>query len=206
MRKNTFNLIDIVSIVLVAVLILAMIISAFIPLKAPENAKSQYFCNVKIFTLALNIDIENMSNEKLYNVKGEYFYTFEDNLTMKNAEKNIVREMKDDYNFITQNDHAITNSNSALYVMKGNFKWFGDSYKIFNSSKEQVATLECNMLTTFCVLKDMQGNIMAEYDSRIFRRDYIVSIYDDCAIDDESVLLMFASAYSDVRADDSSND
>lgn len=206
MRKNTLDTVDIVRIVLIVVFILTMIISAIIPLSAPQNAKSQYFCNVKVFALALNIDIENMSNEVLYNVKGEYFYTFEDDLTMKNAEENVVREMKDNYNFITQNDHVITNSNGALYAMKGNFKWFGDSYKILNSNKEQVATLECNMFMTSCVLKDMQDNVVAKYNSRIFRRDYIVSIYDDCAIDDESVLLMFASAYSDVRADDSSND
>ena len=206
MRRNNFNTVSITGLILIAVLVLAIIISAIIPLRAPQNAKSQYFCNVKVFALSLNIDVENMSDETLYNIKGEYFYTFEDNLTMKDSEKNTVREMKDDYNFITQNDHAIVNNDGTLYVMEGNFKFFGDSYKIFNSSKEQVATLECNWTMTSCVLKDMQGNVMAEYNSRIFRKDYIVSIYDGCTIDDESVLLMFASAVSDGRADSSSSD
>ena len=206
MKRKTINTLYIISVIVGAVMILGMLISAFIPLSAPQNAKSQYFCNVKVFALSLNIDVKNMSDETLYNIKGEYFYTFEDNLTMKDSEKNTIREMKDDYNFITQNDQAIVNNDDTLYVMEGNFKFFGDSYKIFNSSKEQVATLECNWTMTSCTLKDMQGNVMAEYNSRIFRKDYIISVYDGCTIDDESVLLMFASAVSDGRADSSSSD
>lgn len=205
MKRDFIGTVSIVSIILIVVLIISMIVSVIIPLKAPQNTKSQYFCDAKVFTFALDIDIENMSDEVLYNVRGEFFYVLEDNLKMNDMNNNVVREMQDDYNFITQNDHAITNSNGALYVMDGNFKWFGDSYKIFNSNKEQVATLECNMFMTHCTLKDMQGNILAEYNSRIFRKDYIVSIYDGCEIDDESILMMFASAYSDVRADSSSS-
>lgn len=205
MKRKTIDTLYVIGIIIGAVMILGMLISAFIPLSAPQNAKSQYFCNVKVLSLTLDIDIENMSNEALYNVKGEFFSAYEDNLTMTDVEGNNVREMKDDYNLISQNDHTIVNGDSVLYIMEGNFKFFGDSYKIFDANKEQIATLECDTFMTSCTLKDMQGNVIAQYNSRIFRQDYIVSIFDECTIDDTSVLMMFASAKSDVRADSSSD-
>lgn len=211
MRRNVYMSAEeckircIIAIAMIAILIIGGIISVLVPLSAPQNAKSQYFCDSRAFSIPLDVDVKNMSDETLYNIKGEWFYTFEDNLTMNDSEGNTVREMKDNYNFITQNDHAIVNNDGALYVMEGKFKFFGDSYKIYNSDKEQVATLECNWLMTSCELRDMQGNLMAEYSTHILRKDYIISIYDECTIDEESVLLLFASAESDSRADAASS-
>ena len=48
MRRNNFNTASVAGLIVIAVLILAIIISAIIPLSAPQNAKSQYFCNVKV--------------------------------------------------------------------------------------------------------------------------------------------------------------
>ena len=205
MSDTEFKIRCIITIALIAFVIIGGIISVLIPLSAPQNAKSQYYCDARAISIPLDVDVKTMSDETLYNIKGEWFCTFEDNLTMKDSEGNIVREMKDDYNFITQNDHAIVNNDGTLYVMEGKFKFFGDSYKIYNSDKEQVATLECNWAMTSCELRDMQGNLMAEYSTHIFRKDYIISIYDGCTIDEESVLLLFASAESDNRADTASS-
>ncbi len=191
--------------VLAVVIGLSIVVSVIVPLSAPQNAKSQYFCDVAVFSFDLDINVENMSGEALYNIDGEFFNKYEDNLEMKDAEGNIVMEMRDDFNFITQNDHAIKRDNDVLCAMEGQFKMFGDTYNIFDANKEQVATLKCNMFMTSCELLDMQGNVMAEYDSRILRSDYVVSIFDGCKIDDETVLMLFASAYSDARSDNSTS-
>ena len=191
--------------ILVMVIGLLLIANVLVPLNAPQNAKSQYFCDVALFSFDLNIDVENMSGEALYNIDGEFFNKYEDNLEMKDTDGNVVMEMCDDFNFITQNDHAIKRDNDVLCAMEGQFKMFGDTYNIFDANKEQIATLKCNMFMTSCKLLDMQGNVMAEYGSRILRSDYVVSIFDGCTIDDETVLLLFASAYSDARSDNSTS-
>ena len=191
--------------ILVMVIGLLLIANVLVPLNAPQNAKSQYFCDVALFSFDLNIDVENMSGEALYNIDGEFFNKYEDNLEMKDTDGNVVMEMCDDFNIITQNDHAIKRDNDVLCAMEGQFKMFGDTYNIFDANKEQIATLKCNMFMTSCKLLDMQGNVMAEYGSRILRSDYVVSIFDGCTIDDETVLLLFASAYSDARSDNSTS-
>jgi hypothetical protein len=57
------------------------------------------------------------------------------------------------------------------------------------------------MFDTRGIMYNMDGKVIARYDSALSRYDYIVSIYDDCQIDDESVLMIFASYVSDKRAD-----
>ena len=59
------------------------------------------------------------------------------------------------------------------------------------------------MFMTSGIMTDMDGNTIAQYDSTIFRSDYVVSVFDGCDIDDDSVLMMFASAHSDARSDSS---
>lgn len=195
----------IVCAVLAVVIGLSIVVSVIVPLGAPQNAKSQYYCDVNTLSFKLDIDIEDMSEKTLYNVKGEFFNMYEDNLDMRDTNGDVVVAMRDDYNFITQNDHAIVRGDNVLYAMEGQFKLFGDTYKIFDSTKKQVATLKCDMFMTSCKLLDMQGNVMAEYSSRILRSDYVVSIFDGCEIDDEIVLMLFASAHSDARADNSTS-
>ena len=201
MKKMKFS--NVAFILVTIAIIVGVFVAMVMPIPAPNNAASQYFCDAKPFAFTLNVDVENMSGEKLYNINGEFFAKYEDNLAMIDNNKNIVREMADDYNFITQNDHTILDGNGVLYVMEGNYKLFGDSYKVYDNEKNQVATINFDMFMTSGVMKDMDGNTIAQYDSTIFRSDYVVSVFDGCDIDDDSVLMMFASAHSDARSDSS---
>ena len=47
----------------------------------------------------------------------------------------------------------------------------------------------------------MDGKEIARYDSSLFGYDYVITIFDECDMDDESVLMIFASYVSDKRAD-----
>lgn len=190
--------------IIFVVLVLAVMIgSCFLPFSTPDNAKTQYFCDVHPFALKLDIDVENMDGNKIYNVDGEFFSKYEDNLVMLDQNKEIVREMADDYNFVTQNDHSILDGNGILYAMEGNFSFFGNSYNVYNNEKELIGTLHFDFWFAHATLKNNDGEIVAQYDSNPARADYIVSIMDNCEIDDDSVLMMFASGYSDARSDSS---
>jgi uncharacterized protein YxjI len=176
-------------------------VAMLIPFNVPENARSQYTCNPRVFALTTNVDIEDANGNHLYNVNGDYFAAIEDNLVMQDMCENIVREMDDEYDFITQNDHTILDGNGVLYSCQGNVNIIGNSYDVFNNKKEHVGDIEFNTWNTYGALKNMDGEIVAQYNSNLLCADYVVSIFENCEIDDASVLMMFASYYSDIRAD-----
>lgn len=185
------------------IIILAILIASLLfTIKGPSDASIQYFCNQKMLSWDLNIDVEN----GMYKIDGELFSTYEDDLAMTNKGGDLVRKTDDQYNFITQNNHAIYDKDgNVLYGCNGKFKLFADSYEVVDKDGEKVATVNFNMFDTVGVMRDNNGNIIARYDSALWRKDYVVSIYDCCEIDDESILMIFASYVSDVRAD-SQND
>lgn len=47
----------------------------------------------------------------------------------------------------------------------------------------------------------MEGNIIADYNSKIYRKDFDVRIKENCDIDEKAVLMIFCSYYSDQNAD-----
>ena len=180
-------------------------VAALFPINAPDGAKSQYFCdNHSFFSLDLNVDVEDMSKNDLYNINGEIFALYEDDLTMKNNSGDVVRATDDVFNLISQNNHAIYDGDKVLYHCNGQIKLFADSYEILDSENNKIAHVEFNMFDTVGIMRDNYGNVIARYDSAWLRYDYIVSIFEGCEIDDESVLMIFASYVSDVRADSSS--
>mgnify|MGYP003291947822 CR=1 FL=1 len=182
----------------VIIILTILIASLLFTIKGPSDASIQYFCNQKMLSWDLNIDVEN----GMYKIDGELFSTYEDDLAMTNKGGDLVRKTDDQYNFITQNNHAIYDKDgNVLYGCNGKFKLFADSYEVVDKDGEKVATVNFNMFDTVGVMRDNNGNIIARYDSALWRKDYIVSIYDGCTIDDESILMIFASYVSDVRAD-----
>lgn len=191
-----------VIIVPVIIILTILFASIFFIVKGPSDASAQYFCNQKMLSLDLNIDVEN----GMYKIDGELFSTYEDDLAMTNKNGELVRKTDDQFNFITQNNHAIYDQEgNVLYGCNGKFKLLADSYEVVDKDGNQIATVDFNMFDTSGVMRDNAGSVIAKYDSALFRQDYIVSIYDGCEIDDESILMIFASYVSDVRAD-SKND
>lgn len=185
----------------IIVAIVVAVATIVIPIRKPENAKSQYNCNTHPFALTVDIDVAGADKDDAYNITGEFFSAYEDNLTMRDQNGDVVREMDDSYNFISQNDHVILDGNGILYSCEGNINIMGNSYDIFNNQKEQIGTVEFNAWNTRGEMRNMDGVVVAQYDSNIFCTDYVVSVFENCEIDDASVLMMFASYFSDIRAD-----
>ena len=183
------------------ILIITAVVAALVPISTPDNAKSKYFCDASVFSITTNVDIKNADGNYLYNVNGEFFSTYEDNLVMQDPIGNVIREMSDKYNLVTQNDHTILDGNGILYSCQGNLNIVNNSYDVFNNQKEQIGYIEFNAWDTYGTLCNMDGEVMAQYNSNIFCVDYVVSVFENCEIDDDSVLMMFASYYSDMRAD-----
>ena len=191
----------IASIIVIIISVLAIAIGILVPLRAPDNAVSQYFCDVNAITTRLNINVSDMNSNKLFTIKGEFWNIAEDNLVMFDTEENVTREMRDDYNLIFQNDHYILDGNGFRYRMDGNFKVFADSYTVYDNKDQHVADIVCSWGMTGVTMTDVDGNVIAQCTSNLIRQDYIVSIFENCEIDDECVLIMFASCVSDARAD-----
>lgn len=186
---------------IIIVIIALAITMCTLTISAPSEYKSQYTCDVKLISLDMNVDIDDANGNYCYNINGEIFAAYEDDLTMKNKDGDIVKTTDDKYNFITQNEHVIMNGDDVAYICDGKIKLFADSYDVFDADGNKIAYVKFNMFDTAGIMIDMDGNEIARYDSALSRYDYVVSIFDACKIDDESVLMIFASYFSDVRAD-----
>jgi uncharacterized protein YxjI len=186
---------------IIIVAILGAVAFLGVHINAPENAESQYFCNQKLLSFDLNVDVEDMSGEHLYNINGEFFAAYEDDLAMTDVDGNVILRTDDQYNFITQNNHVICRDGDHVYHCDGEFKLFADSYEISDADGNKIAHVKFNMFDTVGIMVDNDGNENARDDSNIARFDYVVSIFNGCPIDEESVLMIFASYVSDVRAD-----
>lgn len=170
-------------------------------ISAPSNAKSQYFCDNELISFDLRITVKSIDGDKLYVIDGEIFSTYEDDLRMTDSNENIVRETNDIYNLISQNEHVIYGNNKLMYRCDGKIKLLADSYVVYDADGNKIANVDFNMFDTVGIMTDMDGDVIARYDSSLLRRDYIVSVFDKCDIDDESILMIFASYVSDLRAD-----
>ena len=197
MKKSIFAYIALV------VLLGVMSLFAF-NINVPQGAASQYFCDYHNISFDMDVNVQDMDGNSLYTINGEFFAAYEDDLAMTTKDGQLVKHTNDIYNFITQNEHVIYDSdNNVCYSCDGKIKLFADSYDVFDADNKKVAYVSFNMFDTAGIMKDMDGNMIARYDSALWRKDYVVSIYDNCPIDDDVVLLIFASYVSDVRSDSS---
>ena len=189
-----------VSLLVVLGVVIAVCVGVF-SVNIPTEYKSQYNCDLKVVSLGMKVSANGVHDGSRYEISGEVFSAYEDDLEMKNGSGEVVRTTDDKYNFISQNEHVIMNGKDAEYICDGKIKIFADSYDIFDVGGNKVAYVKFNMLDTSGVMVDNEGNEIARYDSGLLRYDYVVSIFDGCEMDDESVLMMFASYVSDKRAD-----
>ena len=113
----------------------------------------------------------------------------------------LIGYASDRYDFLTQDDHAIVVNDEYQFTMKGNFHFIGDHYELLDELGNTIAKISFNYFNTKGDLYDMSGNLIASYRSNYFRKDYVVIIYDNDLFDDNALLMMFASYYSDRAAD-----
>jgi len=163
---------------------------------------TEYECDVKNFKLSTTIEIEK-ENEDFAKVKGDILRLVEDPLTMYDLEENIISYASDKYHFIAQDSHSIYVGDEISVEMVGRFKIFGESYDIY-IGEEKIGNVTFNAFNTNGEMYDEEGNLMADFNSKLYMKDFDVRITDKCKLDEKTVLMIFCSYYSDQAADASS--
>ena len=188
----------------IIILVIMLIIVAMVFLSSTRSkvdAVKEYNCDVKSFNLNTEIKISDKdTGTNLYTVKGNILKIVEDPLTLYDADGIKQAFAGDSYGIINQDTHNIYPVDSQGIKMVGNFNIFGDSYDIY-FEEEKVARAEFNAFNTYGTLKDMDGNIIADYTSKPFLNDYEVHVANDKVFSERIMMMIFASYYSDQHAD-----
>lgn len=166
-----------------------------------DSAVREYSCDVKSYKLNTEIEIsDKATGTVLYTVKGNILKVVEDPLTLYDAEGTKQAYAGDSYAFVGQDTHNIYPVDSQGIKMVGKFELTGDSYDIY-FEEEKVAKAEFNAFNTYGSLKDMNGNLIADYTSKPLMNDYVVHVANDKVFSERLLLMIFASYYSDQHAD-----
>ena len=192
-------IINIILIFLIISILLAIITS----INPDIGEYRSYFCDVKIFTLKTNINIKK-DNKPIASIRGKVIRLFTDPLTMYDNDEKQIAYGGDEYHFIAQDSHMIFVNDEPTVEMVGKFSIFGDKYDIYNMNGEKIATAKFDMFNSYGTIIGTDETLWADYCSNIFRYDYTVRIKDECKLDDNTILLMMASFYSDRAVDSSS--
>ena len=193
----------IISLVLSLVFIMATLVGCSISTEPQGNNANftEYFCNVRMISLNTSIEVTNKDTNKVVGkISGNVLRFLTDPLQFKNGDE-LIGYASDRYDFLTQDDHAIVVNDEYQFTMKGNFHFIGDHYELLDELGNTIAKISFNYFNTKGDLYDMSGNLIASYRSNYFRKDYAVIIYDNDLFDDNALLMMFASYYSDRAAD-----
>lgn len=165
-----------------------------------ETKFELYECDVKSLNLNTKIIIDN-DGEEIATISGNVFKVVVDPLTMYDKDNEKIGYAGDSYHFISQDSHGIYMDNQFKYDMVGKVDFWGDTYEIYDANENLIAKMKFNMWNTKGIMYDTSDNMIAEYESKYYFNDYSVRIYDNCEFDTNSILMMFASFYSDRHAD-----
>lgn len=200
MKKRRIKQICFILIIIIVLVAIGIITS----IKPNIGNNTEYFCDVKFFTLKTNIKIKKGS-ETIASIRGKVIRFFTDPLTMYDNEDNKIAYAGDDYHIIAQDSHVILVNNQLVAEMVGKFSFFGDKYDIYDMNGQKIATAEFNMFNSYGSIVGTDKTLWADYHSNFYRLDYNVRIKDECKLDDTTILMMMASFYSDRAADSQSS-
>lgn len=198
-KKNVVRIV----VVVIVVLIMWMFLSWFI--RPNIGDYTEYKFDVKHFLrMSTTIEIEK-SGESYAKVQGNIWKFVVDPLTMYDTNGNKLAYAGDEYHLIAQDSHAIYVNNTLVAEMVGRVNLFGETYDIYNANREKVARVKVNMVNTKGEMYDANGKIVAVYRSFPLCQDFELRIADDCELDENTVLMIFSSYYSDQKADSKSS-
>lgn len=184
----------------IIILIIAIINCIIIP---PQNAKKRFKCDYQALSLTTEIKTINKNDEPVI-IKGKKSILtnwYEDPLVMISESDGEVLALADDsYNLITENDHSI-----CSYQLIGEFSIFGIKYTVKDTTDTVIGYINFNMLNTTGIFTDTNGVVLAQFDSALFRYDYVVSVFEANTIDEDILQMIFASCASDRKTVMSSN-
>lgn len=158
----------------------------------------EYYCDVRNLTLNTKI-VVSRDGETIGEIMGDIVTLLTDPLRMvKDGE--VYAWADDNYNVINQDDHAIFVDGAYQFTMIGEFNFFGDSYHIKDEKGNKLGYASFNATNTHGNIYNAKDELVAEYSSNYFLKDYTVMVYTD-DFDDTALLLLCASYYSDRDTD-----
>lgn len=166
------------------------------------DEQNVYNCNVKHLKLSTTIEIEK-DGEKWGKVKGEVWRFVEDPLTLYDADDNKIGYAGDTYHFFAQDSHGLYFNDEFKYDMVGKVDLWGETYELYDVEEKMVAKATFDATSTEGKLVDMDDNVIATYESGFLSSDFNVRIEKDSSIEDEVIIMLFASYYSDASYDSS---
>ena len=207
MSKNK----DGISAIIYLVVFVGWLVFAFFSSSKPEDGYEYVnSCDYKTMSLKTAIHTETSTGETRI-IEGNLFgfltdpaQLITDPLTMKDESGNVIGYAGDTYHLIGQDDHGIYLNDTHVYDVKGKYAFWGDKYEIYSHDGDLLATAEFNAFDTKGQMIDVNGSLIAEYHSNALKNDYEVYVYNDEIIDENSLLMIFASYVSDRKADSSS--
>lgn len=200
MRRNGALGIFIALMVLLLTVVIA-VVSVVTPLSLKDiGTCTEYKCDVKNLRLATTIEIDK-EGEDFATVSGNIFTFVVDPLTMYDLGGNKTAYAGDAYHFLAQDSHSIYVDNTLTVEMVGLVKFFGEAYDIYDKDENKIATVTFNMTNTNGEMHDADGKLIADFNSKPFLNDFTVRITDECNLDENTVLMLFCSYYSDQHAD-----
>lgn len=183
---------------IVAVILLGLVIHSI--MKKDIGACTEYHCDVKSLNWSTTINIEK-EGEHFATVKGNLFRFVTDPLTLYDAANTKIAYAGDEYHWIAQDSHSIFLNNTLAVEMVGRFNPFGETYDIYNSNNEKIGRVQFNFFNTKGKMYDTESKLVADYNSFFFFNDFDVRICEDCKIDENVMLMIFSSYYSDQAED-----
>ncbi len=170
----------------------------------PDKSFTLYECDVKVIALSTKIEMKKEGNQ-IGTIKGKVIRLVTDPLILYNNSETQIGYASDSYQFIGQDNHSIYVNNEFVCDMVGEWKLFGEQYKLYDSQRNYLGELKVSPFNLLGGLFDQNGEMVAMYSSPFWRKDYKVQIYEGCTFDEYSVMLMFASYYSDYEYDSSNS-
>lgn len=159
---------------------------------SPASGEIVYFCDHHPMSQHIDIDVSNNKNDVVYKIT-DIFFDYTDSIVLDDGRGNAIRELYN-YDFVSKNDHVVLNGNGTMYGCES--EGVGDANaprKVFDNKRAQVGTIEYNRARTKMQLKDVDGTVVAECASSVFRTDCAVTIFDGCQFDNTAVIMMFLS-------------
>lgn len=201
MKKYLFSMRSI----LVLILLVSFVLTGCTDMSLTSDTSSEeqyaiYNCDVKNMTFSTKVNVYK-DGRFFGTVKGNILRWIEDPLTFYNKDDEKIAYAGDSYKFWGQDDHGIYVNDEFRYDMKGNFDFWGESYELYDEEKKLIATAEFNGSSTSGKLYNTDEQIIASYESGFLSSDFNIRIENTCTIEDEVIIMLFSSYYSDYAYD-----
>lgn len=206
MRKKIILLVGII--LLLAIMVSLILYASFSGNKymhlTQSGAWTHYHFDVKNLRFATTIEVHK-EGDFIGTVKGDILHLITDPLSFYDTSDNRIAYASDAYHLISQDSHMILVNNQQTAEMIGQIKVFGEAYDIYASTEKSIFHADFNAFDTAGILTDGYLKPVAVYDSKLIFNDFEVYVSSDCSLDEPTLIMIFASYYSDKTADRNSS-